>query len=302
VCTCNDWELNGACCHLLAAFRHPELQGQHLAPISSLLASQLVTASSASYEQPTCEPLGDNIADEMQCIQRAGEAAMLRLSQQRTNADPLTAEVRCLCNGVQRFLLGMPAGAERDACMETLRRAAGQIKEQAAAAGFKPTAARAGKQLNKQLRRPENRRLEVPLFPRRAKARSAPASHPQLGLSNASFPVLKKKGKESTKVSPCVQQCICNSLVAHTLLAKGCGKWLALGSDQMSCYCHCRREESQCLAIFKVLSSGLGVTSAARQREGRKRGRRQGIQPAWQHSTAQQRLSSSRVPSMFFSL
>ena len=199
VCTCNDWEINGACCHLLAAQRHPEFEGQELAPLSCLLANDLVVVGGGTrFEQPASEPLGDNVVEEMQRIQRAGEAAAEALGQQRTNADPTTAEVRSLCNAVQRSLISMPDGEAKEACLELLRQTAAEVRERAATAGFQPTAARAGKQQTKRLSRPENRRLEVPLYPGRARGRSAAAG--RLGLSLPSLPVLKKRGKVSNKV------------------------------------------------------------------------------------------------------
>lgn len=151
------------------------------------------------YETAIREPLGDCPRAEMQSIRQAGEDGKRTLAQQRTSADPVTAEVRTLASTIQRCLLSMPAGESRDACVEILRKAAGEIKEGAEAAGFKPTAVRAAKQQTKWLSRPENRRLEVPLYPGRAK-RSKQASAHRQAPALPPFPKLPKKGKATTKV------------------------------------------------------------------------------------------------------
>ena len=176
VCTCNDRELNGICCHLLAASRHPDLEGQ-CAPLSSQPSSQVALGGGVSYEQPTCEPLGDSLGQELQRIRQTGEEGRRALGQQQTNADPFTAEVHSLCSIVKRSLLSMPAGED----------------------SLQPTAKRAGKQLAKRLSRPENRNKEVPLFPGRSKSSKASAHH-QHPPGLAPLPKLAKKGRPSTKV------------------------------------------------------------------------------------------------------
>ena len=199
-CTCNDWELNGICCHLLAARRLPEFAEQALPSPGAVTTSQVI-GGGARYERPAREPLGDDpqaIQQELQRIREAGVQATQLGIQQRSNADPFVAEVRSRTNALQRCLLGMPAGESREECMEILKNAEEVVREKATAAGFQLTFARAGKRMTKKLSRPENRRKERALYPGRAK--KVPLAAVSKPAAVHEFQPLAKKGRKPTKV------------------------------------------------------------------------------------------------------
>lgn len=198
-CTCNDRELNGLCCHLLAASQHPTFAQVRLPPLTCPAADDVISISGAvRYETPAREPLGDNPAVELQRMRAAREEATASLQQRGSSADPSAAEALSLTNGIKRCVLGLPDGEAREQCMGIIREAAERVKATAEAAGFQPTAVRAAKKETKFRSRSENRRKERPLYPGRASKRARLTTD---DTTPAAFPALKKKGVKSDKVS-----------------------------------------------------------------------------------------------------
>lgn len=210
-CTCNDWECNSICCHLLAA-RHLPLFSRQLQPLLTLPTADTAIGitDGVKYEEATREPLGPDIQQELEQMREAGEAYRQSMHAQRSNADSVVAEVRSLTSVMQRCALGAPAGDSRDECLRLMREAAERIQQLASEAGFQLTEVRAGKKW----RRQANRRKEVPLHPWRTKkvalSRNGQDDLPEL-------PKLSKKGKAPSKVrSPCLTmaswQCLSDPL------------------------------------------------------------------------------------------
>lgn len=146
--------------------------------------------------------------------QQAVTAAAIRRMQ--SNADPEVASIREDSAVVERILLRLPKGEQREQLRQALKQLRSEVEGAAAAAKLPLTTTRAGKVQKRKNGRPEGQRQVTALHPGRKpnKKRALVQQQAQQGGDHGDeFKAKKKKGKHTIKVRPLGYAC--NAVLQH---------------------------------------------------------------------------------------
>lgn len=153
-----------------------------------------------TFQQPTSEPLGADWGKaEMRGLlaMQGSTAAAIRRAQ--SNAEPAVAGLRNDLAYVERTVLSLPEGEEKEALLQGVADLRSRAVEAAACTKLPPTAPRAGKVQRRQAGRPEGQHKVTALQPTRKHSKKRPLAQ-QSGSYGDEFKPQAKKGRTSEKV------------------------------------------------------------------------------------------------------
>jgi hypothetical protein len=173
-------------------------------PTTTHLCLQRITIHRPrTFQQPTSEPLGADWGKaEMRGIlaMQGSTAAAIRRAQ--SNAEPAVASLRNDLAYIERTVLSLPEGEEKEALLQGVADLRSRAVEEAARTKLPPTAPRAGKVQRRQAgrpERPEGQHKVTALLPTRKYSSKRPLAQ-QSGSYGDEFKPQAKKGRTSAKV------------------------------------------------------------------------------------------------------
>ena len=154
-----------------------------------------------TFQQLASEPLGADWGKaEMRGLltMQGSTAAAIRRAQ--SNAEPAVAGLRNDLAYIERTVLSLPEGEEKEALLQGVADLRSRAVEAAARTKLPPTAQRAGKVQRRQAGRPEGQHKVTALQPTRTHSSKRPLAQ-QSGSYGDEFKPQGKKGRTSEKVS-----------------------------------------------------------------------------------------------------